>query len=240
MNKRINQYILNYEELNSDNINNENSNDDLNDEMKALMIKFSSSLSKTSDTEAFMIFFESMKISKILIVDLTNRSFSHFLIKQFIVSQIDLKNDEVNILQIDMKIIDSFTYVIASGRYISEKFYEIMIDSDVSKFSIADYEQYLAFIRNNKNETINTIKTEAIHVQFEIDFIFLIESLTIDISIEMMKFHIVKIDTSFLLSLADMNRLKVYFNNIENVLMKKIIKTETFSVIRRFGHDFLL
>jgi hypothetical protein len=32
-----------------------------------------------------------------------------------------------------------------------------------------------------------------------------------------MKFHVIKTDTSFLLSLADMNRLKVYFNNVENI-----------------------
>jgi hypothetical protein len=34
-----------------------------------------------------------------------------------------------------------------------------------------------------------------------------------------------------------MNRLKVYFNNVENLLVDKI---KTSSVIRRFGHDFLL
>ncbi len=88
---------------------------------------------------------------------------------------------------------------------------------------------------------MNIIKTEAIHVQFDIDFIFSIESLTIDISIEIVKFHIIKIDTSFLLSLADMNRLKFYFNNVENILIKKKIrKDDVFSVIRRFDHDFLL
>ncbi len=141
-----------------------------------------------------------------------------------------------------MKNIDSFTYVIVSARYISEKFYEIMIDFDVSLFSIVDYEQYLAFIRKNKNEKMNITKAKAIHVQFDIDFIFSIKSLTIDISIGTMKFHIIKIDTSFLFSLVDMNRLKVCFNNVENVLMKKknFRKDETFSVIRRFDHDFFL
>ncbi len=52
-----------------------------------------------------------------------------------------------------------------------------------------------------------------------------------------MKFHVIKADTFFLLSLADMNRLKVYFNNVENLLIDKI---KTSSVIRRFDHDFLL
>jgi hypothetical protein len=208
------------------------------------MIELSSSSSpdKFSTTKTFMTSFESMKISKILIAHLTNRSFSHSLIKQFIVSQIDLKDDEINVLQIDMKNTDSFSYVTIidrSDRYISENLYEIMIDFDVSRFSTTDYDQYLAYIRNNKDEKMNIIKTETIYVQFEIDFIFSVESLTIDISIETVKFYIVKIDTSFLLSLADMNRLKVYFNNVKNILMK-ITNDKSFSIIRRFDHDFLL
>ncbi len=153
-----------------------------------------------------------------------------------------MKDDEKNVFQIDMKNIDSFSYVTIidrSDRYIFEKFYEIMIDLDVSRFSIVDYEQYLAFIKNNKDEKMNITKTRAIHVQFDIDFIFSIESLTIDISIEIVKFHIVKIDTSFLLSLVDMNRLKVYFDSIDNYLIKKITN-QNFSIIKRFDHDFLL
>jgi hypothetical protein len=245
MNKRINQYITDYEELDPDYENDENSkDDDLNDEMKSLMIEFSSlsSPDKFSATKTFMTAFESMKTSKIMIIDLANRSFSHFLIKQFIVLQIDLKDDEINVLQIDMKIIDSFSYVTTidrSDRYTSKNFYEIMIDLDVSRFSTADYDQYLAYVKDNTDEKMNTTKAEIIHVQFEIDFIFSIESLTIDISIETVKFHIVKIDTLFFLSLADMNRLKIYFNNVENILMK-ITNDKSFSIIRRFDHDFLL
>ncbi len=231
MNKRINQYITDYEELDPDYENDENSkNNELNDEMKALMIEMSSFSSfKSSNTKTFMISFELMKISEILIADLTNRFFSHFL--------------TTDVLQIDMKNIDSFSYVTTidrSYRYTTENFYEIMIDFDVSRYLTAEYEQYLAYVRNN-DERMNITKARTIHVQFNIDFIFSIESLTIDISIETVKFHIVKVDTSFLLSLADMNRLKVYFNNVENILIKKKIrKDDVFSVIRRFDHDFLL
>jgi hypothetical protein len=52
-----------------------------------------------------------------------------------------------------------------------------------------------------------------------------------------MKFHVIKMNTLFLLSLADMNRLKFYFNNVENLLIDKI---KILSIIRRFDHDFLL
>ncbi len=89
-----------------------------------------------------MISFESIKTSKIIITDLANRSFSHFLIKQSTLLQIDLKDDEINIVQISMKNINSFTYVTTnqSDRYTFEKFYEIMIDFEASRFSIADYD----------------------------------------------------------------------------------------------------
>ncbi len=100
MNKWINQYITDYEELDPDYQNDKNwENDDLNDEVKILIIEMSSfSFFKLSNTKAFMILFELIKTSKIMIIDLTNRFFSHFLIKQFIVFQIDLKDDEINAL----------------------------------------------------------------------------------------------------------------------------------------------
>jgi hypothetical protein len=36
-----------------------------------------------------------------------------------------------------------------------------------------------------------------------------------------------------------MNRLKIYFNNVENILFM-IIKNRNLSIIRRFDHDLLL
>ncbi len=57
----------------------------------------------------------------------------------------------------------------------------------------------------------------------------------------------IKADTSFSLSLADMNRLKVYFNNVTNSLIQMmktsdeiLRKKRNFSVIWRFDHEFLL
>jgi hypothetical protein len=51
-------------------------------------------------------------------------------------------------------------------------------------------------------------------------------------------FHIVDAKIPFLLCLRDMDRLKVYINNLENAM---ILKTgERVPVVRRFGHIFLL
>jgi hypothetical protein len=222
--------------------------------MKTLIVNLSA-LSLISDNfsnvETFMISFESMKNAEMMITNLANRSLSHVLINNLYICmnddqtsdvlQTDLKNlslidlNALILVHICMKNIDFFTYIIID-RYTFEMFYDIMIDSKASVRSIVDYEQYLAFIKNISID-LNRVKTEAINVQFEIESIFSLKSITIDISMRLVKFHVIKANTFFLLSLADMNRLKVYFNNVENLLIEKI---KILSIIRRFDHDFLL
>jgi hypothetical protein len=258
MNKRIDQYIAEYEELeelDSDEKNNQNTDDELIKEMKALMIEFSSfsSFEKNENADEFIIIFESMKNLELMTIDLVNRSFNHYLIDFYtdmneqIINhlQISLKNEFLIIVHTDMKNInsDSFAYVMIFNRYISEKFYEIMIDSSASTKSTAEYDQYLAFKKNKIDSSVDLdlSRTDAVNVQFDIESASSIESLIIDTSFEIVKFHVIKADTSFLLSLADMNRLKVYFNNVKNILiMIAQFEKSSLSVIRRFGHGFLL
>jgi hypothetical protein len=173
MNKRIDQYIAEYEGLDSDE-NDQNTNDELIKEMKALMIEFSSfsSLEK-NNAETFIIIFESMKNFESMIIDLINRSFSHYLIdfhtdmndQNLVHLQISLKK-EFSILHTNMKNInlDSFAYVMISDRYISEKFYEMMIDSNASTKSTAEYKQYLAFNKINSTIDLNLFRTETVNV----------------------------------------------------------------------------
>ena len=49
--------------------------------------------------------------------------------------------------------------------------------------------------------------------------------------------HITETDTLFLLSLVDIDTLKVYLNNLKNVL---VIPNSTILIVRRFGYLFLL
>ena len=51
------------------------------------------------------------------------------------------------------------------------------------------------------------------------------------------EFHIVKADTPFLLSLADIDRLKVYLNNLANIL---VTLNRDILVVRQFSYSFLL
>ncbi len=270
MNKRIDQYIAEYEELEDE--NDQNTNDELIKEMKVLMIEFSSLLSlleKNENTETFIIIFESMKNFEMMIVDLINRLFSHYLIdahtdindqslndqsQKLVHLQISLKNEffiialHIIIVHTDMKNtnLDSFAYVIIFNRYISEKFHEVMIDSNASTKSTAEYEQYLAFNKMNLTIDLNLFRTETVNVQFDIESTSSIKSLIIDISFEIMRIHVIKTNISCLQNLADMNRLKVYFNNVTNSLIQMINTNEilrkkrSFSVIRRFEHEFLL
>jgi hypothetical protein len=237
MNKRIDQYIAEYEELEEldSNENDQNTNDELIKEMKTLMIKFSSfSFFEKDNAETFIIIFESMKNLESMIIDLINRSFSHYLIdfytdmndqtlndQNLVHLQINLKNEFSIIVHTDMKNIntDSFTYIMIFDRYISEKFYEVIIDSSASTKSIAEYEQYLAFNRINSIINLNVFRTKTVNVQFDIESTSSIKSLIIDTSFEVVKFHVIRRDISFLLSLADMNRLKIYFNNVINSLI---------------------
>ena len=53
----------------------------------------------------------------------------------------------------------------------------------------------------------------------------------------MIAFHIMPVNTPFLLCLADMDRLGAFFNNITNQLVQS---NRTHPVIRRYGHAFLL
>jgi hypothetical protein len=188
-----------------------------------------------SNVETFITSFDFVENAnaEIMITNLANRSLSHFLINNL---HISLKMSHLSdFVHTCMKNIDLFTYIIID-RYTFEVFYGIMIDSGASVRSIVGYGQYLAFIKNTPI-TLDRAKAGAVNVQFGIGSISSLGSITIDISMGLVEFHVVKADTSFLLSLADMDRLKVYFNNVENLLIGKI---KTLSIIRRFGHGFLL
>ena len=113
-----------------------------------------------------------------------------------------------------------------------------MIDTNASKRFTIDYEQFLTYNKNNNKQIfINTKNVKAVHVQFEIDSISFIKSINIITFIESIKLYIVKINTFFLLCLVDMNRLKIYYNNIKNIF---ISNNMFMSVIYQFDHSYLL
>jgi hypothetical protein len=120
-----------------------------------------------------------------------------------------------------------------------------MIDTGASKKSTAGYGQYLAYKTTvNDNTEINTMQAGAVNVQFGIGSTALIGSVTVKTPIGLVDFHVVKADTPFLLCLADMDRLQVYYNNITDTLTGPATalgsKHITLPIVRRFGHPFLI
>jgi hypothetical protein len=74
-------------------------------------------------------------------------------------------------------------------------------------------------------------------VQFDIGSTSSIGSTLVTILIGQVEFYIILIKTLFLLSLADIDKLRVYFNNLTNSLITST--NSNVLVIRRFGHSFL-
>jgi len=77
-----------------------------------------------------------------------------------------------------------------------------------------------------------------VKVQFGISSTSSIGSAIVNTPISQVEFHIMHAKTPFLLSLADMDKLGVYFNNLTNSLITST--SNSVPVVRRFGHSFLL
>ena len=176
----------------------------------------------------FIIDFEIMNGSEIIVIDLINRFFSH---------RFDFHFQSETVSPIKKNINRAWAFA-STERYTKKKIFEVMIDTEISRYSTIDYGQFLAY---NKiiEIVINSAKTEIIHVQFNIESISFIKSIIITIFINQVEFHVIRVDTFFLLYLADFDWLNVYYNNINDILIQ-VHKQLTISVICRFGRPFLL
>ena len=66
---------------------------------------------------------------------------------------------------------------------------------------------------------------------------FSISSFVLNTPIRVIKFNVIYINVPLLLCLVDINRLKVIYNNIKNVL---ITPSKTVLVVRRFKYSFFI
>ena len=133
---------------------------------------------------------------------------------------------------------DPFSYTIeTTSRYTSAQFQGIMVDTRASKRSTGGYGQFLTLQKQDSAVQLNIATQGIVNVQFGIGSTSLISSARVSIPIGTVEFHIVKVNTPFLLCLADIDNLQVYFNNLKNLL---IILRDAILVVRRYGHPFLL
>ena len=83
-----------------------------------------------------------------------------------------------------------------------------MIDIGAFKKSTVGYRQYLVYkTTTDNNIDIDIMQTGAVNVQFGIGLIALIGLVAVKTLIGLVDFYVVKVDTLFLLCLADMDRL---------------------------------
>jgi hypothetical protein len=125
----------------------------------------------------------------------------------------------------------------AKSRYTSIVFVGIMVDTGTSKKFTAGYGQFQALQRVNQNIRLDTLTKGQVSIQFGIGMAFSIGTVEINSPIGKVHFHVVYADTPFLLCLADIDSLQVYYNNLKNII---ITCTGAVQVVWRFGHLFLL
>ncbi len=109
------------------------------------------------------------------------------------------------------------------------------------------------------SDDVKLNKSDRLVFKFEIEDTKSVDSIKLEISLEMIIFHIVNTSISFLLSLVNLDRLRVYFNNLTNELIQNSftdilqidmkndrcqtqidMKNDQYSMIRRYEHVFLL
>ena len=88
------------------------------------------------------------------------------------------------------------------------------------------------------NKQLNIISAESITAHFEIEIITFIEKLTVNSLIDRIDFYMMQTNISFLLCFQDMNKLRVYLNNLKDQI---VLKNESTVLIVRFHkYSFLI
>ena len=129
----------------------------------------------------------------VIALELANRVYSHAVITINITTDIFPTNT------------DLFAYN-TTLYYTSTKFMGIMINIRASKYSIVGYSQFFILQKINKVQLNESIRG-TVSIQFGIGSISFISSIKVAILIGTVEFYIIKVDTPFLLCLADMDDL---------------------------------
>ncbi len=163
-----------------------------------------------NETKSFFIVIDSiddLKTIFAIIIMFVNKTFKHKLIS-------------INIIIISLNSILYIYNVFTASRYDDREFKNILIDHDTTDFSSKNIEQFTILQRINKT-TLILNKKRIIFFKFDIDEILSIDIVNLNIFVDVITFHIIFVQTSFLLCLIDMNRLRFYFNNLINIFIEK-------------------
>ncbi|KAI0993120.1 hypothetical protein K3495_g15064, partial [Podosphaera aphanis] len=150
---------------------------------------------------------EGKEYSEQAIQYLTDQAFVHHL------TGIDTFNLSENTTPADQFLIED--------RYSRTCFQGILIDIGAARVSTAGFEQLQALQNEHKDITLDTSTKGQASVKFGKGSVTVsMGSVNLDTPIGQIQFHVLNASTPFLLCLADMDRLNVYFNNTANQLVQ--------------------
>jgi hypothetical protein len=163
-----------------------------------------------SESETYFIAVDSLDDSKTIaaiIIMLADKTFRHRLI---FMNNITVSSDPI-----------SYSYnAFTTSRYDDREFKNILIDHDAADHSFGSIEQFTILQRISKTFLILN-KKRIISFRFDIDETSFIGTVNLKTFVDVITFHIVLVHTPFLLCLADMDRLRLYFNNLTNMLIEE-------------------
>jgi hypothetical protein len=116
---------------------------------------------------------------------------------------------------LDLICSDFFLYSPVTGRYSSDYFHRIVINTRAAFISTTDYGQFLA-LKETQNVKLDVNTTNKQRFKFGIRSTAFKGTVQMNTLLEILAFHVIEADTSFLLSLHNLNKIGVYFNNLTN------------------------
>lgn len=125
---------------------------------------------------------------------------------------------------------------VTESRYNFTEFKGLLIDFDGAVRLTDEIGQFKALQGVDDSMHFDVNIAESVSFTFGIDSTASLKSINFITFLKSIIFHIVSINISFLLCLADMNRLKIFFKNVINQLIQS---NQAYFVICKYNHAFL-
>ena len=130
-----------------------------------------------------------------------------------------------------------YSFTISTNlQYDKSEFKGLLIDSGAATRSTGGIGQLKALQKIISSTSLDKITAGSANFIFGIGSTSSIGTVNLDTSMKMIVFHIVQVNTPFLLCFADIDKLGAYFNNLTNEVVQS---NRSYPVIRRYGYAFL-
>ena len=213
----------------------EDKHDDLEEEMDALALEIDATDmnhdSETEPREQDQFFLTTSSLVTLEQASTMATNLSDNIAKHGITREVDIANPTTFLSM-------------GNGRYSADHFYGVMIDTGAAKKStggLAQFEAYCKEFGDQEDCRLDRKTSGSVVVRYGIGKTSSIGSVNIETPVGKVTFHVMDADLPFLLSLWDMDRLGIHFNNITNkVIHDDRDRKPPFPVIRLFDHPFMV